>query len=60
MAPLMTLVDKITKYFDDGECIVGISLDFAKAVDTVNHLILLKKLSIYGIRGRALSWFQSY
>ena len=57
---LMTLVDKSTKYLDDGEYVVGIFLDFSKAFDTVNYLILLKKLSIYGIRGQALSWFQSY
>ena len=58
---LMTLVDKITKYLDDGEYVVGIFLDFSKAFDAVNHIILLKKkLSIYGIRGRGLSWFQSY
>ena len=40
---LMTLVDKITKYLDDGEYVVGIFLDFSKAFDTVNHIILLKK-----------------
>ena len=40
---LMTLVDKITKYLDDGEYVVGIFLDFSKAFDAVNHIILLKK-----------------
>ena len=40
---LMTLADKITKYLDDGEYVVGIFLDFSKAFDTINHLILLKK-----------------
>ena len=40
---LMTLVDKITKYLDDGEYVVGIFLDFSKAFDTVNNIILLKK-----------------
>ena len=37
-----------------------ILIDFQKALDTVNHSILLEKLSFYGIRGLSLKWFRSY
>ena len=52
---LMSLMDKIAQCLDNNEYVMGIFLDFFKAFDTVNHDILLKKLSMYGIRGNALS-----
>ena len=54
------MVDKITEALDKGECVVGIFLDFSKAFDTVNHDILLQKLSLYGIQDTALTWFKDY
>jgi len=57
---LLDMEDKITKAIDNNEYSVGIFIDLAKAFDTVDHGILLKKLSNYGIRGTQLKWFQSY
>ena len=57
---LMVLTDKLIKSLENGEFVIGVFLDFSKAFDTVDHAILLSKLSHYGIRGSALQWFQSY
>ena len=56
----LLIADKIQKAIEDGLFSCGIFLDFSKIFDTVDHSILIRKLSHYGIRGIANDWFTSY
>ena len=53
-------IDRITSELDNKKNVIGIFLDFKKAFDTVNHEILLRKLSHYGVRGNANQLLRSY
>ena len=46
-------IENIQKDLDGQEVACGIFIDLEKAFDTVNHILLLKKLAHYWIRGTA-------
>ena len=50
----------IQSNLDAGLYSYGVFIDLKKAFDTVDHTILLCKLSHYGIRGIINDWFASY
>lgn len=57
---IIALVNDILNSFENGKFTLGVFVDLSKAFDTVNHSILLKKLSYYGINGVYHQWFESY
>ena len=57
---ILNMIQKIMDALDKGEFACGVFVDLQKAFDTVDHKILLKKLSHYGVRGVSLDLFKSY
>ena len=57
---IISLIELIKKYLENGDFVCGIFIDSQKAFDTVNHEILLSKLDHYGIRGFTNDWFCSF
>ncbi len=57
---IINLTETTLDALENGLKVGGVFLDIAKAFDTVNHDILLRKLEYYGFRDTALMWFESY
>ena len=56
----LELIDKIAFLMQEGKVPVGVFLDMSKAFDTLNHDILLDKLSYLGISGISKDLLASY
>ena len=52
--------ESLVKKVEDDDIVCAIFLDLAKAFDTVDHAILISKLSQYGIRGKPLMLIKNY
>ena len=57
---VMDLVNFVAKTWEHDKVVAGVFVDLKKAFDTVDHEILLKKLSMNGVRGCTLKWVESY
>ena len=57
---MINVLDDWTKILNGGGNIVVIYTDFQKALDTVPHDRLLKKLEAYGIGENILDWISSF
>ena len=57
---ILELIDQVSNAFDNNNFVLGVFIDLSKAFDTVDHNILLGKLSIYRVKGNNLKCFHSY
>ena len=53
-------IDDWLEHINDGEITGACLLDISKCVDSINHIILLKKLEMYGIIGAGLNWISGF
>ena len=53
-------IDRVVDCLESGKIPINIFLDLSKAFDTLDHRLLLHKLSHYGIRNKALNLCASY
>ena len=59
-AALIHFTDKVLTCMDSGQIIGAAFLDLSKAFDTVNHELLLQKLTYAGLSNNTVTWFRSY
>jgi hypothetical protein len=52
--------EHIIEYLKKNKFVCAVLIDLSKAFETVDHLILLKKLFCYGFQDRSFDWCQSY
>ena len=57
---MFSFLENLYLRLNDGEVAAAVFCDLSKAFDCVDHGILLRKLGVYGFRGKSLKWFSSY
>ena len=56
---IITIIENVQSALDNNKFACGVFSDLEKAFDSVDHNILLSRLSYYGIRVIANGWFKS-
>ena len=57
---LIRLTDQILTNIDNDELTGLVFIDFREAFDVIDHELLLKDLSMFGVRPSSVTWFKSY
>ena len=57
---LSYLTDKVKIGFEEGLLTGMVLIDLQKAFDTIDHSILLEKMSCLGFAGKTIAWYTSY
>ena len=57
---VLSLIEYLYDALNNKEIAINVFVDFRKAFDTINHVLLFKKLELYGIRGLPLDLLRSY
>jgi len=57
---LLSQINQIVNSLEKKHKVAGLYLDIKKAFDTVDHSLLIIKLSNSGIKGNLLRWFENY
>ena len=60
LSNLLSFLDRVTKWIDNGDPVDAVFLDFAKAFDEVPHARLMMKLRAHGISGNVYTWIENW
>ena len=57
---ILELTDEVSNAFANNSFVLGVFIDLSKVFGTIDHNILLEKLSMYGVKENNLKWFHNY